>query len=186
MQLVSWTDINRAPEAGEFSFGDGTLTVSFAELAIWKRNPSALFRLMRKHPIRSRPQYVLGEQIDQGQSFYESSNGDVWYLTLDAASGRRVVVHRPNAQSGGRVSLHSRGNFPAGTPGGPAAPGAEATDQPSLRGTISTELGFSTCALRTVCILARGDRRSFGADAARRQGRSSGTSPSRMRTTASG
>ena len=119
MQLVSWTDINRAPEAGEFSFGDGTLTISFAEVAIWKRSPSALFRLMRKHPIRSRPQYVLGEQIDQGQSFYESSNGDVWCLTLDAASGRRVVVHRPNAQSGGRASFIPVETFLQEHPEGP-------------------------------------------------------------------
>jgi hypothetical protein len=119
MQLISWTDINRAPEAGEFPFRDGTLTVTFAEVAIWKRNPTALFRLMRKHPIRSHPSYVLGEEVDQGQPFYGSSNGDVWFLTLDAASGRRVVVHRPNAQSGGKVSLIPVETFLQERPDGP-------------------------------------------------------------------
>jgi hypothetical protein len=119
MQLVSWTDINRAPEAGEYPFRDGTLTVAFVEVAIWKRNPTALFRLMRKHPIVGHVNYVLGEEVDQGQSFYESSNGDVWCLTLDVASGRRIVVHRPNAQSGGKVSLFPVETFLQERPDGP-------------------------------------------------------------------
>jgi hypothetical protein len=36
--------------------------------------------------------------------FYESSNGDMWGLTRDPISGARAVMHRPNVQSGGRVS----------------------------------------------------------------------------------
>jgi hypothetical protein len=36
--------------------------------------------------------------------FYESSNGDTWGLIRDPVSGARAVMHRPNSQSGGRVS----------------------------------------------------------------------------------
>ena len=100
MQLVSWTDIKRAPEAREFSFRDGTLTVTFAEIALWKRDPAAPFRLMRKHPIQSRVSYVLGERVDEGHLFYESSNGDAWSLVRDATSGTGGVLHRPNVKSG--------------------------------------------------------------------------------------
>jgi hypothetical protein len=119
MKVVSWSDISRSPDAGEFPFRDGTLTVTFAEVAAWKRDSTTLFRLMRKHPNRGRIGYVLGERVDQGQPFYESSNGDVWCLTLDAASGRRVVIYRPNVQSGGRVSYIAVENFLEESPDGP-------------------------------------------------------------------
>jgi hypothetical protein len=94
MNVVSWGDINRSPDAGEFPFRDGTLSVSFADVAAWKCDPTASFLRMRKHPNRGQIGYVLGEQINQGQPCCESSDGDVWCLTLDAASGRRVVIHR--------------------------------------------------------------------------------------------
>jgi hypothetical protein len=119
MNVVSWGDINRSPDAGEFPFRDGTLSVSFADVAAWKCDPTASFLRMRKHPNRGQIGYVLGEQINQGQPCCESSNGDVWCLTLDAASGRRVVIHRPNAQSGGKVSYIAVENFLEESPDGP-------------------------------------------------------------------
>ena len=41
---------------------------------------------------------------DEESLFYESSNGDVWCLTPDPSTGEPVVMHRPNATSGGQVS----------------------------------------------------------------------------------
>jgi hypothetical protein len=87
-----------------------TISVTFAEVAIWKKNPDAQFRLMRKHPIQSAFKYVLGRQIeenlaaDDAEFIYESSNGDSWCLTRDPATGAQAVMHRPNPQSGGQVS----------------------------------------------------------------------------------
>jgi hypothetical protein len=33
---VSWNDLNNVQEAGDYPFRDGTITVTFAEVAIWK------------------------------------------------------------------------------------------------------------------------------------------------------
>jgi hypothetical protein len=104
---ISWIDVKNVQEAGDYPFRDGTLTVTFAEMAIWKNDPEARFQLMRKHPIRTVPQYVLGRQIDAApaveQRFYESSNGDSWSLTRDT-TGAQAVIHRPNEPSGGKPS----------------------------------------------------------------------------------
>ena len=62
---VSWSDLNNVQEAGEYPFREGTITVNFAEVAIWKQNPGAQFQLMRKHPIQVRINYVLGKQMEQ-------------------------------------------------------------------------------------------------------------------------
>ena len=62
---VSWSDLNNVQEAGEYSFRNGTISVTFAEVAIWKLNPGAQFQLMRKHPIQVRINYVLGKQMEQ-------------------------------------------------------------------------------------------------------------------------
>jgi hypothetical protein len=105
---VSWSDINNVQEAGDYSFRDGILTVTFAEIAVWKADPGARFQLMQKHPIRTDARYVLGRQIDAPaateEHFYNSSNGDSWFLTQDTTTGGRSVIHRPNPQSGGRTS----------------------------------------------------------------------------------
>ena len=106
---ISWSDLNNVQEAGDYPFLDGLLTVTFAELAIWKTNPHATFRLMRKHPtIQNAPKYVLGEQKAAEPAsekvIYESSNGDRWSLVRDPATGSLVVIHTPNASSGGNVS----------------------------------------------------------------------------------
>jgi hypothetical protein len=64
-----------------------------------------------QYPLQGPFSYVLGKQIDEkavsGNSdlIYESSNGDSWSLTRDPATGARVVMHRPNPQSGGQVSF---------------------------------------------------------------------------------
>jgi hypothetical protein len=107
---ISWSDLNNVQDAGDYPFRDGTISVTFAEVAIWKKNPDAQFRLMRKHPIQSAFKYVLGRQIeenlaaDDAEFIYESSNGDSWCLTRDPATGAQAVMHRPNPQSGGQVS----------------------------------------------------------------------------------
>jgi hypothetical protein len=107
---VSWDDLNNVREAGDYPFRDGTITVTFAEVATWKKNPDAKFQLMRKHAVQGAHKYVLGKQIEEqsvpsdGELIYESSNGDSWRLTRDPQTGARAVMHRPNPQSGGQVS----------------------------------------------------------------------------------
>jgi hypothetical protein len=59
---VSWNDLNSVQQGGDYPFRDGTINVTFAEVAIWKMNPSAQFQLMRKHPIKGALSYVLGKQ----------------------------------------------------------------------------------------------------------------------------
>ena len=57
-------------------------------------------------------------QASVDRLFYESSNGDRWYLSRDPASGSGAVKHVGNAPSGGHVSylqidsLLSSGNGP--------------------------------------------------------------------------
>ena len=88
----------------------GTLTVTFIELAVWKKTPGARFQVMRKHPIRGDFKYVLGRRLDDNppaaepELIYQSSNGDSWSLARDPATGARAVLHRPNLSSGGRPS----------------------------------------------------------------------------------
>jgi hypothetical protein len=107
---ISWSDLNNVQAPGDYPFRDGTITITFAEVAIWKKNPDAKFQLMRKHPIQSAFRYVLGKQIEEklvpaeAELIYESSNGDSWCLTRDPGTGARAVMHRPNPHSGGQVS----------------------------------------------------------------------------------
>jgi hypothetical protein len=107
---VSWSDLNHVQAAGDYPFRDGILTVTFAEVAIWKNTPGARFQLMRKHPIQREFKYVLGRQLDENldaadtELIYESSNGDSWCLARDPKTGARAVLHRPNPQSGGKPS----------------------------------------------------------------------------------
>jgi hypothetical protein len=39
--VIAWTDLNNVQEAGDYSFRDGRITISFAEIAVWKNNPRA-------------------------------------------------------------------------------------------------------------------------------------------------
>jgi hypothetical protein len=122
---VSWADLNNVQEPGDYPFRDGMITITFAELAIWKKTPGAQFRLMRKHPIQSAFRYVLGGQIEQdlaaveAEFIYESSNGDSWSLTRDPVTDARSVMHRPNPQSGGQISYIEIGKFLAEGANGP-------------------------------------------------------------------
>jgi hypothetical protein len=106
---IAWTDLNNVREAGEFPFWDGRITISFAEIAIWKTNPHAKFRLMHKYPIQAEPQYVLGEQVeDRGlveeKIFYTSSNGDWWSLIRDQTTDVVAIKHVANPSSGGNAT----------------------------------------------------------------------------------
>jgi hypothetical protein len=60
---VSWDDLNCVQEPGRLPFRDGTIDVSFAEIAIWKKKPDVQFQLMRKNPIQGQVAYALGKQI---------------------------------------------------------------------------------------------------------------------------
>jgi hypothetical protein len=111
---VSWSDLNNVQEQGDYPFRDGTIFVTFAEIAIWRKSPTAQFQLLRKYPLLGSFRYVLGKQIDEitdeittsvdSKPIYQASNGDSWSLTRDPISGTRAVLHRPNPQSGGKVS----------------------------------------------------------------------------------
>jgi hypothetical protein len=35
---VSWSDLSNVDQAGEYPFRDGTITVTFAEIAVWKKS----------------------------------------------------------------------------------------------------------------------------------------------------
>jgi hypothetical protein len=60
---VSWSDLNNVDQAGEYPFRDGTITVTFAEIAVWKKEPNAQFQLMRKNPLQGQISYVLGRRV---------------------------------------------------------------------------------------------------------------------------
>jgi hypothetical protein len=60
---VSWSDLNNVDQAGEYPFRDGTITVTFVEIAVWKKEPDAQFQLMRKNPIQGPISYVLGRRV---------------------------------------------------------------------------------------------------------------------------
>jgi hypothetical protein len=67
---------------------------------------------MTRHILISMP-----EQKDE--TFYESGNGDTWSLLRDPTSGRLSVRHRPNAQSGGKISFTEVDEFLRQSPVGP-------------------------------------------------------------------
>jgi hypothetical protein len=60
---ISWSDLNNVDQPGEYPFRDGTITVTFAEIAVWKKEPGAQFQLMRKNPIKDQINYVLGKKV---------------------------------------------------------------------------------------------------------------------------
>jgi hypothetical protein len=61
---VAWHDLDGVTEAGRYPFRDGTIEILEIEIARWKKNPDAVFRLMRKNPVRGRIEYVLGGIAD--------------------------------------------------------------------------------------------------------------------------
>jgi hypothetical protein len=120
---ISWSDLNNVQEPGEYPFRDGTINVTFSELATWKKNPNVQFRLMRVHPIQGLFKYVLGQQetlaAPDNKLIYESSNGDSWWLNRDPVAGGQAVLHRPNPQSGGHVSTIEIEKFLSAKANGP-------------------------------------------------------------------
>jgi hypothetical protein len=139
---VSWTDLNYVQEAGDYSFRDGTISVTFVEAAIWKNNPSAQFQLMRKHPIQGSPRYVVGRRVEEGLAsessslIYASSNGDSWFLTRDPVTGTAAVMHSPNTQSGGQTSYVEIEKF--------LSEGANGPEHQALRHLIETSARMTT------------------------------------------
>jgi hypothetical protein len=128
---VSWSDLNNVQEAGDYSFRDGTISVTFVEVAIWKNNPSAQFQLMRKNLTQTTPGYLLGKQIkgelplDEASLIYQSSSGDSWFLTRSSNGRLRRDAHsqpaiwRPSiVRRNRKIPLRRRER--AGTPGAKA------------------------------------------------------------------
>jgi hypothetical protein len=58
---VAWKDLNGVEAEGRYPFRGGTIEVTHLEIQFWKKNPEALFELMRKNPIRAQVEYVLGK-----------------------------------------------------------------------------------------------------------------------------
>jgi hypothetical protein len=58
---IGWSDLNNVQEAGQYPFRDGVITVLELEIASWRKDPEALFTVMRKNPVRDRVEYVLGQ-----------------------------------------------------------------------------------------------------------------------------
>jgi len=139
---LSWSDLNNAWEPGDYPYREGTITITFAELTVWKNNPGAQFQLMRKHPIKNAPAYLLGRQIqeqvttDTCSPIYQSSNGDSWSLTKDPATGAAAVIHRPNPQSGGQASYVEIEQF--------LSEGANGPEHQALRQLIETSARMAT------------------------------------------
>jgi hypothetical protein len=97
--------------------------------------------LIAKHPSNGLPVVetvklfndVLGElaksvelappSIDAAEQpelrFYESSNGDTWSLVRHPSTGEQVVMHQPNATSGGQRSYIDVERFLLEEPTGP-------------------------------------------------------------------
>lgn len=140
--IISWSDLNNVQEAGDYPFRDGTINVTFAEIAVWKKNPLAQFQLMRKYPIQSPFRYVLGKEIQErlaaveSELIYESSNGDKWCLTRDPVTGQRCVRHTPNPQSGGQITYIEIHSFLSESANGP--------EHQALRRLLEAEPGAST------------------------------------------
>jgi hypothetical protein len=42
--LVASSNLNNVQEAGDYPFRDGRITISLAEIAVWRSNPRAIFR----------------------------------------------------------------------------------------------------------------------------------------------
>jgi hypothetical protein len=139
---LTWNDLHNVQEAGDHPFRDGTITVTFAEIAIWKTNPGAQFQLMRKHPIQNEFRYVLGKQIEQkstpinAELIYESSNGDSWFLSRDLVTDAPVVMHRPNPRSGGPTSYMEIDKF--------LSEGANGPEHEALRRSMETSPRMAT------------------------------------------
>jgi hypothetical protein len=137
---VSWDDLDRVREPGEFPFRDGMIAVTFAEIATWQQHPEALFQLMRIHPVETTPRYLLGRRVEAASRdellFYRSSNGDTWSLSKDAAAGTRTVIHRPNPQSGGRVSHRAIEEF--------LTEGANSPEHQALRSWLDSDVDLFT------------------------------------------
>ncbi len=51
------------------------------------------------------------EPMTDARLLYESSNGDLWFLTRDPVSGAPTVMHQPNLKSGGQASYIEIGKF---------------------------------------------------------------------------
>jgi hypothetical protein len=74
---IAWTDLNNVQEAGDYPVRDGQITITFAEIAVWKNNPRATFRLMRgPSPAAIGTRRTMKTEAGPAKIFYAGGNGD--------------------------------------------------------------------------------------------------------------
>ena len=49
--------------------------------------------------------------MTERRELYRSPNGDTWFLGREPENGHAVIIHQPNAPSGGRLSHIELGAF---------------------------------------------------------------------------
>ena len=57
---VNWSQVGRVTEPGRYMFKFGWLTITAAELAIWRQFPQALFTLYRPSSAETEDDFCLG------------------------------------------------------------------------------------------------------------------------------
>jgi hypothetical protein len=57
---VTWAQVGRVPEPGRYLFTFGWLTITAADLAVWRQYPEAAFTLVVRSPPEAVEEYRLG------------------------------------------------------------------------------------------------------------------------------
>jgi hypothetical protein len=57
--------------------------------------------------------------MTERRELYRSPNGDCWFLGREPTNGQALVIHQPNAPSGGHLTHIELGAFLSGGPKGP-------------------------------------------------------------------
>ena len=57
---VTWAQVGRVAESGRYLFTFGWLTITDADLAVWRRYPDAAFTLVGQSPTEAVEEYRLG------------------------------------------------------------------------------------------------------------------------------
>jgi hypothetical protein len=57
---VTWNDVGRREEAGDYPFRGGILRISANDIDIWKEHPTAIFTVTVFEPLSGPKKYLLG------------------------------------------------------------------------------------------------------------------------------
>jgi hypothetical protein len=60
VRKVTWTQVGRVTEPGRYLFTFGWLTITAADLAVWRQYPDAAFTLVVQSPPEAVEEYRLG------------------------------------------------------------------------------------------------------------------------------